>query len=161
MEGLLVPARLPDGDMIVWSLDGKLGSNLVQVEVGAECQVPEAQKGSGRLDLIVVGAQQLFDIAEEGLNLPAPSGPANDLLQGSAQLARGPVARLLNWSIQRFPDDEHLTATQFAHTCWYRVSPNLARSLLGWPDHLLVLIGPKRSSVVAELADPCDPSTRS
>ena len=64
VEGLLVPARLPDGDMIVRSPDGKLGSNLVQVEVGAECQVPEAQKGSGRLDLIVVGAQQLFDIAE-------------------------------------------------------------------------------------------------
>ena len=64
VEGLLVPARLPGGDMIVWSPDGKLGSNLVQVEVGAECQVPEAQKGSGRLDLIVVGARQLFDIAE-------------------------------------------------------------------------------------------------
>ncbi len=58
VEGLLVSARLPDGDIIVWSLGGKSCPNLVQVEVGAEGQVPEAQKGSGRLDLIPVGLER-------------------------------------------------------------------------------------------------------
>ena len=76
MKGLLVPARLPDGDMIIWPLDGQLCPNLVQVEVGAECRVPEAQKGSGRLDLVVIGPQKLSDITEEGLNPPAHGGPA-------------------------------------------------------------------------------------
>jgi hypothetical protein len=89
VEGLLVPARLSDGDAIVWSLDGKLSPNLVQVEVDTERQVPEAQECSGRLDLVVIGPQQLFDITEEGLNLPAPSSPANDLLQGCVPFTRG------------------------------------------------------------------------
>lgn len=150
VEGLLVPARLPDGDMIVRSLDCQLRPNLVQIEVGAERQVPEAQKGGGRLDLVVIGPQQLFDIAEEGLNLPPRSSPGDDLYQGCVQLTCGPIARLLDWSVQRFPDDEHLATAQFAHTRRDQVSPNFAGSLLGWPDHLLVLIGLDGSGVFAE-----------
>src|SRR5579875_75231 len=61
---------------------------------------------------------------------------------------------LLNWRIQRFPDDEHLAAAQFAHTRRDQVGPNFPGSLLGRPDHLLVLTGPKRSGVFAETHPP-------
>lgn len=83
----------------------------------------------------MVGPQQLFDIAEEGLDLSAHGSPAHDLPQGCVQLTRGPVACL------RFPDDEDLTTAQFAHPRRDQVSRNFAGGLLGRPDHLPVPIG--------------------
>jgi len=71
MVSLQASAGIAEGKTLFSLLFLKAGAMFVEKDAQAEKKRPEANNGSGPHQLVVVGTQQVFDVLEEDLDVPA------------------------------------------------------------------------------------------
>ena len=153
MVSLQAPAGITKGKKLFSSLFLKAGAMFVEKEGQAEKESPEANDGSGPHQLVVVGTQQVFDVLEEDLDVPADGEDVDHRLGVGIEQGGPPVASHLRWVIQAEAGDQHQGGPQLTHQGADCVDIDDVATLLGGPDDFFPVFRFQRSGILGQ-ADP-------
>ena len=107
MLGLEVPTSIAQGNVSTRLLGLETVAVLIQEASQTREQGPEAKDGSGTHQLVVITAQEVLTVFEEGLNVPTDGQDVNDSLSICIYQGASPVAGLLQGSVRARAGDQY------------------------------------------------------
>jgi len=150
MVSLQVSTGITEGEVFFGPLFAEAGAMLVQEVRQAERQRPEADDGRGPHQLVMVRTQQVFEVLEEDLDVPADGEDVDDRLRVGIHQGGAPVAGLLRGGVQAEAGDQDQGRAQFAHPGADGVDIDGVTALLRGPDGFLPVLRSQRSRVLGQ-----------